>query len=88
MRSLYHSQLTHTVGMVSLPNSATICTVTLPVSDFRLLIACVYEAQHHQYAFQDRRTDEHLSKIVQTIHRAMTSSGAIRPPFMGKPMRR
>jgi len=65
--------------MVSHTTSPTLCTLTLPVSDFRLLIACVYEAQHHERAFRDTRTDAHLSVIVSTIHRALTSSAAIRP---------
>lgn len=58
--------------MLSRYSQPKLCTITLPEPDFRLIVACIYEAQHSALAFSERRTDEHLSVIVQRIHGAIT----------------
>ena len=48
-----------------------LCTVVLTESDVRLIVACIYEAQHSALAFAERRTDEALTRIVAGFHRSL-----------------
>jgi hypothetical protein len=68
-----HSQLSVIERELLAQSQPKNATITLPVGDFRIIVACIYEAQHHDLAFADRRADAHLSVIVQAIHAAITS---------------
>lgn len=72
LRRRNHSQLSPIERELLAATQPTNVTITLPENDFRLIIACIYEAQHHDLAFSNRRADAHLSVIVQAIHRAIT----------------
>lgn len=58
--------------MVNRYSQPMLCTITLSHSDIRLIVACIYEAQHSALAFSERRTDQELTRIVSGFHRAIT----------------